>query len=490
MIKEATELRIVLQRPDLDDMPTQNFTGASPISLYPELHVLSEGAAGIPLDSVTVGNLTERSPIFKKVPYDRQSSMSSLTYDRQNSASSMTSLIPKPGNAESKKPVFTPRSTDAGREAKSDMFRARKSPDQQDSGLKTPDSNTDNTAIENLDTIQISLLDVQSPQNSQLNKTVNLPKVRVFICGSEARSLARLILPESLNPSNQTDISNRKYMCVKCTMGMDRQGKISFTPWSAFDHLLQDSGDMTSLHASSDSLAQLAREQEDSSTFLHKGFVNMEFFIVPDEKFFHHCCQYLFTRTSLFMLTFDGDKMINSAAGEMSRLENMIHTIRCFVGYECQILTYGLVGSDQVDVASSVTVDEVQTLFYTAYGNQLQKYSVAMPFIFNSSADQNTSYADVCRQLQNSIWKTVSDTVQKQHVLMASLAVLQQLELYKRKGQTMITEDDFRNIFKRVAPNGEQDLQQMVSVDLKDYGVILSSSMYDLKLRLHIQLLQ
>ena len=72
----------------------------------------------------------------------------------------------------------------------------------------------------------------------QSNRTVKLPKIRIFICGNEARALAKLLVPSSFLKTD-TSSAHCLYECVKCTMDMSKAGDVSFMPWSSYDNLLQ-----------------------------------------------------------------------------------------------------------------------------------------------------------------------------------------------------------------------------------------------------------
>lgn len=72
----------------------------------------------------------------------------------------------------------------------------------------------------------------------QTNRTVKLPKIRIFICGNEARTLAKLLIPISFMKTDSNSGHNL-YECVKCTMDMSKAGDVSFMLWSAYDNLLQ-----------------------------------------------------------------------------------------------------------------------------------------------------------------------------------------------------------------------------------------------------------
>lgn len=222
------------------------------------------------------------------------------------------------------------------------------------------------------------------------------------------------------------------------------------------------------LHASNDSLVNGEINKQREEDYLHRGVVNTEIFIVPDEKLFQYGCHYLFTRTSLFLLTFNGAKVLNSAAGEILRLQNLIHTIRCCVGYDSNIFTYGLLNSEQADFK-----DEVQTLFYTSYGQQIRKYSVTIPDLIISDENSNQIPSKI---LKKNVWKAVSETIQKQPVSILSVVMMAQLERLRQEGKQIITEEEFTKMFKMAVPNGEPSLQHVVWTTLKEFGELLSPS--------------
>lgn len=298
----------------------------------------------------------------------------------------------------------------------------------------------------------------------QSNRTVKLPKIRIFICGNEARALAKLLVPSSFLKTD-TSSAHCLYECVKCTMDMSKAGDVSFMPWSSYDNLLQ-SEETTRLHASNDSLVNGEVNKQREEDYLHRGVVNTEIFIVPDEKLFQYGCHYLFTRTSLFLLTFNGAKVLNSAAGEILRLQNLIHTIRCCVGYDSNIFTFGLLNSEQADFK-----DEVQTLFYTSYGQQIRKYSVTIPDLIISDENSNQIPSKI---LKKNVWKAVSETIQKQPVSILSVVMMAQLERLRQEGKQIITEEEFAKMFKMAVPNGEPSLQHVVWTTLKEFGELLS----------------
>lgn len=301
--------------------------------------------------------------------------------------------------------------------------------------------------------------------NFHTNQTVKLPKIRIFVCGSEARALAKQLLPSAFLSSENTQ---NLYECVRCTMDMSKAGDVSFMQWSSYENLIR-SEETARMNASNDSLANSDTGKPKDNEYVHRGVVNMEMFIIPDERLFQFGCNYLFTQTSLFLLTFNGAKVLRSAAGEISRLKNMIHCIRSCVGYDCNILTYGLLSSEQADFK-----DEVQTLFYTSYGQQISKYSVSIPDLILSSPEQQ-DYVELSESLKRKVWKAVSETIPRQSVSILTVVMMAQLEVLRQEGKQILSDEEFSKLFKAVSPNSEPSLQHVVWTTLREFGEILST---------------
>lgn len=297
---------------------------------------------------------------------------------------------------------------------------------------------------------------------------VRFPKVRIFICGTNAKQLSQLLLPNFLLPVDNT---LRLFDRVCATMVMERSGEVGFEKWSQYDRLLQN--DERARHASNDSLSHYDISTDTSyGGNLNCGAINTEIFIVYDEKFFLQCCPYLFTRTSVFLLTFDGDKMMKSPPSEIHRLQNMIHTIRGVAGYECLVQNYGILGTDSSDSASTASIDEVCTLFYTSHGYQVVKYNVPQhPQLFHMA---NGAKPDV--DVQTSVWKFISEIQEKQHILLISMAMIHQLDLRRQSEVVCIEEEDFTAMFQEIVPGVDLGIRQVVWIELLDIGEILSSS--------------
>ena len=393
-------------------------------------------------------------------------------YNRQQSAVSQNSNSSKrssgSGETRSRYESKTPSAKDSLRPDSRTIFLVAQKQSSLD-GDSVMDYRSDQVSQTRVEEVEIMLPNEgRNIEDLQINQTIKLPKVRVFICGNEARQLARLILPSYM--ACEENCGYRLYDVMKVTMMMSRDKVVDFTQWSLYEQLLHRE-EKSRFHASNDSLNKSDIKEINGASSLHKGAINTEFFIVPDEKFFNHSCQYLFTRTSIFLLAFDGVKVVNSAGGEISRLQNMIHTIRCFIGYECPILTYGLIGSDQSELGNAVSVEEVRTLFYTSYGHQIQKYDVHLPNLFSVCPTESES-----EEIRMSVWQAIGKTEEKQYVLRASVAMMHQLQLKRQQNIPYITEDEFTQIFQELVPNADLGSRQVVWTELHEFGEILSLS--------------
>lgn len=305
-------------------------------------------------------------------------------------------------------------------------------------------------------------------------KTVKLPKVRIFICGQEAVNFSKFILR---NQASYIGSSQYGFSCLRCSVQIGKDGVPQFNQWSpelyssVLNHLkireLLSEGQSMGMHLNGNVLNEASDQ-----TYGHTAVVNAEIFIIPDDRFLNHCCYFLFTTTSIFLLTFSGPKLLKSPPTEIMRIQNLIHTIRCCVGEEAHILPYGLVNER---TQTSHTLAEVETLFYTSYGDQLKKFDVNPPEMLDCSCSDSTQ-ASWIPKVEKALWMIIMDTVQLQHILVASLSVIIQLEKQMNSDNQVMTEDRFERIVKTAIPNCQQDLQHMILLELRTCGQIVSAS--------------
>jgi hypothetical protein len=78
--------------------------------------------------------------------------------------------------------------------------------------------------------------------------------------------------------------------------------------------------------------------------------------------------------------------------------------------------------------------------------------------------------------VQTSVWKSISEIQEKQHVLLISMAMIHQLELRRQSEVVCIEEDDFTAMFQETVPGVDLGIRQVVWTELLDFGEILSTS--------------
>ncbi|KAL3852127.1 hypothetical protein ACJMK2_015810 [Sinanodonta woodiana] len=310
---------------------------------------------------------------------------------------------------------------------------------------------------------------------------IRLPKVRIFVCGSEAVAFSHLLIEESRLEGN---IQKEGFTCIKCSMTLDLFGSLSLAPWQADLYLTATELDAlsspvmrldqenmlreNSVCGKCGNLVQALRTQNIIGTV-----VNVEYFIVQDDSFFHNCCPYLFTKYCIFLLTFDGAKMLRASSEEIVRLQNLSHTIRSFAGEESQILSFGLINNEIVPrETETITADEVKALFYmyTSHGNKLQSYNVPVPDLirYSSTAQHNK---ESLKQIQNALWKVITDTLPRQRIMTPSLLILDTLH---NLGDQFLTETHLMEIICSKMPQYHQDVCQIIITELLAFGEILS----------------
>ncbi|KAL4226970.1 Myeloid differentiation primary response protein MyD88 [Mactra antiquata] len=308
-------------------------------------------------------------------------------------------------------------------------------------------------------------------------KTVKFPKVKIFVCGSEAEKYGAYLLRDSyIEPTIQTPgYSHYQFsMATNCCnnviispqlMNLYASNKLSNSSVPVVD--CSDCHGHHIQHCKQCGCDLNTRNFQNVSG----SVVNVSLFIIPDDRLFHYCCTYLFTKSSLFILTFDGAKILRSASQEVSRLQSLSHTVRSFAGEECNVMSYGMLhgGVDNANLH-----DEVKTLFYTQMLNTpLQNYKIIGPHLIDirgngSDGDSVSS----CHELKQLLWKTVMESIEHQHVLHPALAIVDYLQYY-REQEIFITESQLMSIIKSKLSDYELDVHQMILTYLNEYGEII-----------------
>ena len=310
--------------------------------------------------------------------------------------------------------------------------------------------------------------------NAPFPKTVKLPKVRVFVCGSEAEKCASYILQDS---NIEIVFQNYGYTSVEFSMATDCAenvviSKVCSNLCSASGH---SSGILQTCTMGKDEgkCKCCGNNFHPDGTHNFRSVVNVELHIVSDDKIFHNCCNYLFTKASVFLLTFDCAKLLQKKV-ELTRLLNLSHTIRSFSD-ECQVTMCGVF--DGLNESSNIK-DEVQALFYGPYNTQLQQYNVYGPELFDmQSSSVDLSSAAKNYELQTLLWKSVSDSVQRQGILQPFLAILDYLHSIKDK-ELAVPEDYFTSVIRSILPQYDMAVHYTILTDLDLFREVIRGSKY------------
>ncbi|XP_052780574.1 uncharacterized protein LOC128217458 [Mya arenaria] len=303
-------------------------------------------------------------------------------------------------------------------------------------------------------------------------KTVKFPKVRLFLCGSEAERCANMILKNSVfgcvkmeNGYGNVDFS----ITTDCLGNVVMSKVCSNLFWSNSVH----SAGTTSCESynSGNNNVSDYKCKSCGNDLKYGNVINVEMHVILDDRLFHNCCNYLFTKSSMFILTFDGAKLLESHQTEFTRMQNFAHTIRSFQGDECLVTMYGLLHS--TPKYSRNIVDEVQSLFYIN-NTQLQQYNVMGPELFTSdhtNVPEREGLLSDCRGLQSSMWKAITKSVQ-QHILNPSLLLVDFLQS-ARERDVLMTEEQLGAVMRAKLPDYEDGIHQSILQDLNLNGEII-----------------
>lgn len=214
---------------------------------------------------------------------------------------------------------------------------------------------------------------ISSPRTTV--KCHKLPQMRVFVCGNATNELLHNLFGDIIQ-------FDSKVSCFEICMKKLENNTIRISNSESFTYLLEHPED---------------------------ACINVEILAVPDESFFHHCCSWMFTPRSLFIIVFDNKKLTQAPNIEMSRLCNIAHTIHTGLDGETpNILLYGL-----SSVNDNINPDEIRTPFYTSFGKLLPSPSLT-----------SLSSANEMKAIRLSIFKTLTELSNKQNVIVQTAVSL------------------------------------------------------------------
>ncbi|XP_052213543.1 uncharacterized protein LOC127832254 isoform X2 [Dreissena polymorpha] len=306
---------------------------------------------------------------------------------------------------------------------------------------------------------------VQSPGDTSSShppfpRTVKFPKVRVFLCGTEAEKCASMILG---NSEVQCESRESGYSYVEFSMTTDCFGNVVVS--KVCSNLYSANGHHSTCHSNGVQCKSCGFDLKTGN------MINVEMHVITDDRLFHHCSNYLFTKSSMFILTFDGGKLLETPQMEFSRIQNLAHTVRCYSGEECPLIMFGFLNSSPKK--NQTFRDEVQALFYTShYNTQIEQFNVLGPELISSHCNPaNGDKLSECRDVQLLLWKSVTETVQRQHVLQPTLLVVD--HLFSVRSEVFMTEERLMILIKTKLPDYQLDVHQGVLIELNQYGEII-----------------
>lgn len=304
-------------------------------------------------------------------------------------------------------------------------------------------------------------------------KIVKLPKVRVFVCGSEAEKCASQILHSS---DIEIVFRNYGYTSVEFSMATDSLDNIVIS--RICSNLFMTSSYVSELSATCSKSSDDSKCKGCGNEFHHnlsqkklQSVINVEMHIVLDDKLIHNCSNYLFTKTSVFLLTFDCEKLLRTKT-ELTRMLNLSHTIRSFSD-ECHISMLGFLEN----LESSSIRDEVQALFLGPYNTQLQQYNVNGPDLFDMQCiPTGASNFSEKHDLQLLLWRSISDSVQRLGTTVQPLLkVLDYLYTIKDR-ELVVTEDSFMSVIRSILAEYDVDVHYYILTELDLFREIIRGS--------------
>lgn len=255
-----------------------------------------------------------------------------------------------------------------------------------------------------------------------------LPQVRVFVVGNATNEFIRGLIGDFINIHH--DAMAR---CFEISMKKCADGSVCVGNSESFSYLFKNSSELC---------------------------INVELVSVADDAFFHHCCSWMFTPNSVFILTFDIKRLSLSFEAEMSRLCSLANTVRTGTSGEYLCLQlFGVTTSDDI-----VNPEEIRTLFYTSLGNSLPE-----PRIIPSAKERHEEF----KQCRLDIFSTLLSICDRQQVIYPTAVVLDMLVSQRRLTATL-------SELARTVEDWNPDLQQAgpealyrVIEDLRNTGNLL-----------------
>ncbi|KAK0041549.1 hypothetical protein Bpfe_029030 [Biomphalaria pfeifferi] len=139
--------------------------------------------------------------------------------------------------------------------------------------------------------------------------------------------------------------------------------------------------------------------------------INIELFCVPEDSFFHLCCSWMFTPLSVFVLTFDTNRLSQCSNVELVRLKSLVQTVKANTSWENKnVYVYGLSQGSEI-----IRKEEIQTLFYT-----LPDKYLPLPVVLSTASDNYK----VILQARTELYQLLSQVTKQQNVTTSTILAL------------------------------------------------------------------
>ncbi|KAH9508039.1 hypothetical protein Btru_052681 [Bulinus truncatus] len=232
----------------------------------------------------------------------------------------------------------------------------------------------------NLETIPLQVIPKEVSRNG-IKDQYKLPLVRIFVVGHATCELVHLLfgdfIPVDLRPCS-----------FLITVKKTENGLVGCRNAESFFYLLTDGRDQ---------------------------YIDIELICVADESFFQHCCSWMFTPDSVFILTFETKRLTQSPSAESRRLYSLAQTVRAGTSMNNgNIFLYGLSSGPD-----AMRQEEIQTPLYT-----LPDDFMLIPVIISTTSESSVRMLE---KIQSDLYLHLSGIVGKQNIVFSTAEALDML---------------------------------------------------------------
>ncbi|XP_064605422.1 uncharacterized protein LOC135470422 [Liolophura sinensis] len=329
---------------------------------------------------------------------------------------------------------------------------------------------------------------------SSMEEYVKFPSLQLFIAGSHALKMTELLF----NSSNQPvyAMGKEKFLHIRCYVCEDAYGVtklylhddlpatendvLNGVISQCFDTQISVCEDDIELDVStqvgcgpqSRCYSRLTSRSQNSNPYS----IALDVYVVTDEKFFTRCCHFMFSKNTLFFITFDGAKVLESTS-EMTKIGQMVHSSQAACGADTPLFLYGFLDGDSTE-NESPKADELKALFYTDHGRQILRYpNVAMPLFIVLQPSVGGSVDDQGYEARQLIGQIVLHQEHLSgHMHLATLSVMSWVLQQQRDGRNIAQLGELRDTIISILPEIQECQLTKIIHELQVSGMIRLTS--------------